>query len=586
MIMKKIYIIYILLIGLFAQCSDFLDQDNRSNVPSDDFYKTAAGFESLTNSAYSSLRSIYNMQPLIFSAGTDLYGDGKSQGVVMNYYKSLLPSESNVLNFYTRCYQGIQLANSVVYYGDVTEETGVRSQYVDEARFIRAFYYFQLVQQFGAIPLTKEMYTGAVMNFERTSIKEVYEFIISEFTALAGNESNLKERDDSGVGRANKRAAAFFASKAYLTRAYLNGQGYEAFEENIALGTDFQSAITYALQAIDGESPSLSIDDAFSIDNEENEEIFWSVQFSAVSMENPSSDGSYQQAQFGAYLGGSEYQLNKSIDGNLSPSLNLLQKYSKGDGRLEQTFMLELHGTYAPTFQESKNGYFNYYTAPTTTPIWVYYAPHWATNEDIAAWKADDPHGIKANAIISKTLATGGEAPNTGDGSTATWEARRHMDFGVPCIKKFDDYTSTANRSSTCSTHDVVVARLGEAYLIAAEAYIGAGKLNEASQMINKLRSRPGTIKEGFLSSMTVSSSDMDIDFILDERAREMAGEYVRWTDLKRTHKLIEYVTKYNEDGVSDSDMKGADGNYKFLRPIPQDAIDKNQTKVEQNPGY
>ena len=424
------------------------------------------------------------------------------------------------------------------------------------------------------------------MNFERTSIKEVYEFIISEFTALAGNESNLKERDDSGVGRANKRAAAFFASKAYLTRAYLNGQGYEAFEENIALGTDFQSAITYALQAIDGESPSLSIDDAFSIDNEENEEIFWSVQFSAVSMENPSSDGSYQQAQFGAYLGGSEYQLNKSIDGNLSPSLNLLQKYSKGDGRLEQTFMLELHGTYAPTFQESKNGYFNYYTAPTTTPIWVYYAPHWATNEDIAAWKADDPHGIKANAIISKTLASGGEAPNTGDGSTATWEARRHMDFGVPCIKKFDDYTSTANRSSTCSTHDVVVARLGEAYLIAAEAYIGAGKLNEASQMINKLRSRPGTIKEGFLSSMTVSSSDMDIDFILDERAREMAGEYVRWTDLKRTHKLIEYVTKYNEDGVSDSDMKGADGNYKFLRPIPQDAIDKNQTKVEQNPGY
>ncbi len=104
--------------------------------------------------------------------------------------------------------------------------------------------------------------------------------------------------------------------------------------------------------------------------------------------------------------------------------------------------------------------------------------------------------------------------------------------------------------------------------------------------MINKLRSRPGTIKNGFLTQMTVSATDMDIDFILDERAREMAGEYVRWTDLKRTHKLVEYVTQYNEDGVSESDMKGADGNYKFLRPIPQDAIDKNQTKVEQNPGY
>lgn len=584
--MKKIYLIAGLVLAMFTKCADFLDQDNRSSVPANDFYKTAPGFESLTNSAYSTLRSIYNMQPLIFCAGTDIYGDGKSQGVVMNYYKSLLPSESNVLNFYTRCYHGIQLANSVIYYGDITEESQVRARYMDEARFIRAFYYFQLVQQFGAIPLTTEMYTGAVMNFERTSIQTVYEFIISEFTSLAGNESHLLERSSSGVGRANKRAAAFFAAKAYLTRAYLNGQGYESLEENIALSTDFQSAITYAKQAINDEIPSISIDDAFSIDNEENDEIFWSVQFSAASMENPSSHGSYQQAQFGAYLGGSEYQLNKSIDGNLSPALNLLEKYLKGDGRLEQTFMLELHGTYAPTFQESKNGYFNYYTARTTTPIWVYYAPPWATDEDIALWKADDPHGIKTNAIISKSLASGGEAPNTGDGSTATWEARRHMDFGVPCIKKFDDYTSISNRSSTCSTHDVVVARLGEAYLIAAEAYIGLEQFNEAAQMINTLRKRPGTIKAGFTSSMTVSSEEMNIDFLLDERAREMAGEYVRWTDLKRTHKLIEYVTLYNEDGVTASDMTGPDGNYKFLRPIPQDAIDKNQTKVQQNPGY
>ncbi|HHT29864.1 RagB/SusD family nutrient uptake outer membrane protein [Petrimonas mucosa] len=584
--MKKIYIMLSLASLLFVQCADFLDQDNRSNVPANDFYKTEAGYESLMNSAYSSLRSIYNMQPLVFSAGTDLYGDGKSQGVVMNYYKSLLPSEGNVLDFYTRCYQGIQLANSVIFYGDITEESPVRSRYVDEARFIRAFFYFQLVQQFGAIPLSTEMYTSAVMNFERASLKDVYDFIISEFTALAGSQSQLLSRADSGVGRANKRAAAFFAAKAYLTRAYLNGTGYEAQEENIAQSDDYQNALTYAQQAINSELPSISIEDAFSIDNEENSEIFWSVQFSVASLENPSSDGSYQQAQFGSYLGGSEYQLNKSIDGNMAPALNLLQKYSRGDGRLEQTFMLELHGSYAPTFQESKNGYFNFYTAPTSSPIWVYYAPPWATDEDIDAWKADDPYGIKTNAIISKSVAVGGVAPNAGDGSTATWEERRHMDFGVPCIRKFDDYTTISNRSTTCSTHDVVVARLGEAYLIAAEAYIGMSKFSEAADMINKLRQRPGTTKPGFTTSMTVQAGEMNINFILDERAREMAGEYVRWTDLKRTHKLIEYVTQYNEDGVSESDMTGPDGKYKILRPIPQDAIDKNQTKVSQNPGY
>ena len=104
--------------------------------------------------------------------------------------------------------------------------------------------------------------------------------------------------------------------------------------------------------------------------------------------------------------------------------------------------------------------------------------------------------------------------------------------------------------------------------------------------MINTLRQRPGTIKAGFETAMNVAADDITIDFILDERAREMAGEYVRYTDLKRTHKLVEYVTKYNEDGVTEAQMKGDDGKYKILRPIPQDALDKNQTKVAQNPGY
>jgi hypothetical protein len=65
-----------------------------------------------------------------------------------------------------------------------------------------------------------------------------------------------------------------------------------------------------------------------------------------------------------------------------------------------------------------------------------------------------------------------------------------------------------------------------------------------------------------------------------------MAGECVRWTDLKRTHKLLEYVTQYNEDGVPMSALTGPDGKYKILRPIPQAAIDLNQADVQQNPGF
>jgi len=111
-------------------------------------------------------------------------------------------------------------------------------------------------------------------------------------------------------------------------------------------------------------------------------------------------------------------------------------------------------------------------------------------------------------------------------------------------------------------------------------------KPDEAAQMINDLRKRPGTIKTGYETDMTVANSDITVDFILDERARELAGEYVRWTDLKRTHKLVEYATTYNEDGITETNMKGPDGKYKTLRPIPQAAIDLNQTKVDQNPGF
>lgn len=571
--MKHLYIFALAASLAFTACSDFLEQDNKSNVPTEEFYNTANGFASLTNSAYSSLRTIYSAQPQLFVAGTDLYADGKSQGVVMGQY-TFTTDEGIIKDFYDRCYKGIQLANSVIAYGETTEDNAQRLQYIDEARYLRAWWYFQLVQQFGPVALNTEMFESAVMSHERTDLATVYQFIIDEFTYLASADSHLLERASSGVGRANKRAAAFYAAKAYLTRGWLDGTDYEAQEASIAQASDFDNAVTYARQAINGELPALSIEEAFDVNNEENDELFWSVQYSSSAVENPVDDGSYQQAQFGAYQGGSEKPRNKAIDGNFAPSLRLQQMYTRGDGRLEQTFMLEFH-----------EAYFDWYTNPTSK-ILYYYAPAWATDEDIAAWRADDPNGIKTETIVSKTVAEGGIAPS--NGQPASYKDRRTQDFGNAAIKKFDDYTETsiANRSTTCSMHDVVLARLGEAYLIAAEAYYKKGDMRQAAEMINNLRQRPGTIKSGYETAMHVDAADITIDFILDERARELAGEYVRWTDLKRTHKLIEYVTEYNEDGVELSSLTGPDGKYKILRPIPQAAIDLNQAHVEQNPGY
>ena len=580
--MKKIYLLIATVCTLaLSSCAGFLDQDNRSDVSSESFYATATGFESLTNAMYSTIRTLYNNQPVLFVGGSDLYGDGKSESVVYTYF-TFTPDDSGVLKFYQNCFKGIQMCNSVIHYGETTEDNAKRLQYIDEARFVRAWYYFQLVQQFGGVEINKEMFNSAVMSHPRNTLGECYEFIISELTDLVGANSHLLAT--SNVGRANKQAANFFLAKAYLTRGWLNGQGYEVQEENIAQATDFADAEKYAKAAINGVTPSKSIEEVFDIANENDPEFFWSCCFDYKAVENPSSDGSYQMCQFGAYLGGSERANNKAMDGNFSPLLHMHQQFDKGDGRYEQTFMFEFYED-----DKTANGlnYFAYYNAPTTKKIRYYYTPWWATEDDVNAWLADDPNGIKDEVeYISYTIADGGIAPS--NGQPETFKNRRHMDVGVPCIKKFDDYTATsmANRSSTCSMHDVSLARLGEAYLIAAEAAMKQGHNGDAADYINTLRKRPGTVKAGFEAAMTVSANDINVDFILKERCCELAGEYVRWTDIKRMQVLVDYVSKYQEDEIDLNNLKGTDGKYKILRPIPQNAIDLNQAEITQNPGF
>lgn len=152
----------------------------------------------MLNSTYSSLRSIYGGAPWVFSAGTDLFAGGK-QGVdaIGLYGSSYNSSDKDVQEFYTECYKGIQLANSVIYYGESTEDSSVKLQYVDEARFLRAYYYYLLVQHFGGVALNKTMFESAVMNHARESAENVYQFVIDEFSYLASDDSQLLERSEA-----------------------------------------------------------------------------------------------------------------------------------------------------------------------------------------------------------------------------------------------------------------------------------------------------------------------------------------------------------------------------------------------------
>lgn len=115
--------------------------------------------------------------------------------------------------------------------------------------------------------------------------------------------------------------------------------------------------------------------------------------------------------------------------------------------------------------------------------------------------------------------------------------------------------------------------RVAETYLLRAEAYLRKGDQQKAADDINVVRNRA--------AAKPVTAARVDIDYILDERARELIIEEPRRLTLSRMGKLVERVKKYNP--------RSAAGIQPFheLYPIPQKIIDANSgAKMEQNPGY
>jgi starch-binding outer membrane protein, SusD/RagB family len=131
---------------------------------------------------------------------------------------------------------------------------------------------------------------------------------------------------------------------------------------------------------------------------------------------------------------------------------------------------------------------------------------------------------------------------------------------------------------------DLPLMRLGETYLLLAEAQFKQGHLDEAATSINALRTRA--------NAPTVDAADITLDFILDERVRELVGEENRRMTLMRTGTLADRILSRNPPvGNSSIDVTGVEATLKagkkLLLPIPQSEIDLNKdSELEQNGGF
>lgn len=541
--MKKIIISLSVAILTLSSCSDYIEEDNRSNAVTSEYLKSS-GFEALINANYAQLKDIYGGEPWLFVAGTDLYSEGRNrEPIEISQYKQLTPSSPNIDYLFKECYKAIQKANTALYYSTLTEKTSTLDTRVAEVKFLRANAYFLLVQTYGGVSLDTEYHPSPVLSFERNTAEEVYTFIVKEL-----EESVAVLPAEAFTGRVNKRAAQDLLAKVYLTRGY----------ETYAAATDFANAAKYADLAIAGESLTLSYDalwfpstSALDI----NKETIFSVQFSAGSnSSNPQTTGNGQASYFSSYLGGSEVAGKAPYRSyTLLPTDFAIGLFEKGDKRWEGTFMTQAYATY-----------FDYYNKADKTGLVVahFYVPKWMTDAELAAYKLANP---KATIHLYGTYGT---------------NVSFSSDYQTIPVRKFDDPKAPFATSATTprtSTRDFVVSRLADTYLIAAEAYLRSNPSTGLARL-NEVRRRAGVT--------AASAAEFTLDYILDERAREMIGEYNRWFDLKRTGKLIERASLYNPK-IQASNFDGANGEKKILRPIPQEVLDLNQNKkYTQNPAY
>ncbi|HYH56877.1 MAG TPA: RagB/SusD family nutrient uptake outer membrane protein, partial [Anseongella sp.] len=489
--MKKILIAALLAFSLQG-CNDYLDERNRTDVLAEELYTTASGFENLVSATYSTLRNVYS-SPWIFMSGTDMYVNGRGNGPTgLTSYKTLSPAEPEVGDFYRTCYDAIQLCNVGVHYSDITEQTSSVPARKGEMKFLRAYYYFLMVQSFGGVPLVTEAFTAPQTSFERASAEAVYEFILAEM-----NEALSLVEDNPALGRVSKAAVRHYLAKVHLTR------GYEPF----AAGDDFEKAAQFADQATNGyDLSSLSFNDLFWPGNDQNSEVLFSVQYDEASLDlEDDSPGSIQSAYFGPYHGGEGLQQGYPYRTYaLIATSYVYDLFTENDLRWEGSFMNQVY-----------ERYYDFYdvTDPSNLVVRRYFPQSWEV-ADTAAWRAADPARRSGTEILPYELIQVNPIVNR-------WEQPvQYFDNMVPDVRKFDDPRPGVFGEGT-SVRDIFLARLAETYLIAAEAYFKTGDLSNAMLRINEVKQRaernPGDL-------VLSSPSQVTLNEILDERARELIG--------------------------------------------------------------
>jgi hypothetical protein len=559
-----------LLLFSAVACKDQLEEYNPSGSTAEAVFTTPEGFETAVNAMYTYNRSLYGKEAgyALLELGTDIWTAGANNGATVVSGNSPQPALTNYqglqsdniwvkAQLWQQCYAAINLSNQALKYVNTAGLQPARRPVLEaELRFMRAWYYYHLAETFGDVPLRLEPTEGVVTTATRAPIADVYNQIFDDLTfALANLPVTTTD-----YGRITKPAAEGFAAKVYLTR----GQ--------------YQRAATLAKRVTtqytgNGISLVSNYADLWDFAKQRNTEVLWAVNYSTNLTFNAGSNlgHTFFLMDYGTLPGMQRDIANGFANVRYMPTRFLLNLYNEqNDAR------------YLGSFKQAWLA-----NNAATIPKWS--AAEIAQNPSGLAGLLNQPKFTLGDTAVFVTKRS---IPDAQQLYTKRYRYRVYdIDdvyaadgtpkdrFHYVSLRKFDDPTrSTA--TVTESSRDANILRLGDIYLIAAEAQFRLGRTDSAAAFINQVRTRAAL--PGRAAAMQITASQVTLDFILDERARELAGEQVRWLDLKRTGKLLERVRADNPDA------KNFIQDFHVLRPIPQSDIDAvtNKGDFRQNPGY
>lgn len=522
-------------------CSkDFLEENPPDVIGAENLLVDLEGFEAALAGLYSEVREerggANGSNDLMLEAahsGTDVaFGlqtasDGKTWnqfGVRNN------PSENAYRYIWDWLYDIVNAANYVVVSGedpevDLTDED--RARILGEARAIRAFAYRHLINLFGDVPLNLQASNGTNIktDWERAPVSEVRDQMEKD---LLFAKENLPETS----GNSGKIVIGF--AQHYLAELYLYTQEYaKARDEALDLINNGPYSLITERYGVELDMPGTPFSDMFidgnSRKDEGNTEVIFLLEneFQVTGGESDNIMRRWWAARYYNIKREGKTPIEISLDrggrplGRIGMTKYMFGLYEEGDDRFSN---------------ESIRQYFIL-----------------NENDDLS-------DGLKVGDTIFSEVDKLVEEESAED--AAEW----------PYTRKWDSAPATDITSSR-QYDDQIYLRLAETYLVLAEAYYRLDNLQGAADAINTLRER--------VNASLISASDVDIDFILEERARELFSEEHRRYHLLRNDKWLERTRAHNE--VAGPEIVERDKLY----PIPQNVIDANLTKeMRQNPGY